>query len=324
MKIGDNFLKTVTSFLFLILLPLLSFTVIGCSNNEDIKKVDLTKTEEVKDTPGEPLGIKIGLVPVEDIRKMAARYEPLAKYLSNKMGLRVTFIYLDNYSEVCDRFIYNKLDAAFFGSFSYVLTHAKASVEPVARPDCHGVSTYKGLIIVRKDSSINNIADMKGKRLALVHQATYAGYLYPLYYFKECGVMDLKKYFSKVIFTGRHDKAIFAVLSGEADIAASKDSVYERSVKENPQLEKELVILSASGPVPSNTLCVSKNLNPELKNKLRNILLNSENDDEAKPALEALEATKFVETRDQDYRYLYDMIKTLGIVLDTYPYYESP
>lgn len=317
-------MRRILPFLFLVLLPLFSFAVIGCSNNEDIKKVDLTKTEEVKDAPREPLGIRVGLVPVEDIRKMAARYEPLAKYLSKKMGLKVELVYLDSYSEVCDRFIYNQLDAAFFGSFSYVLTHAKAGIEPIARPDFHGVSTYKGLIIVRKDSNISNIADMKGKRLALVHQATYAGYLYPLYYFKEYGVRDLEKYFSKVIFTGRHDKAIFAVLRGEADIAAPKDSVYERIIKENPQLEKELVILSASGPVPSNALCVSKNLNPALKKKLRNILLNLENDAEANPALEALDATKFVETNDQDYRYLYDIIKALGIVLDTYPYYDRP
>lgn len=314
-------MRKIFAFLFLILLPPFSF--IGCDNKEDIQKVDLTKIEEVKESSGGSLGIKIGIVPVEDIRKMAAKYEPLAEYLSKKMALKVSLVYLDSYSEICDRFIYNQLDAAFFGSFSYALTHAKAGIEPVVRPDFHGVSTYKGLIVVRKDSNINNIADMKGKRLALVHQATYAGYLYPMYYFKEFGVRDVEKYFSKIIFAGRHDKALFAVLQGQADIAALKDSTYERIIRENPKLAKELIVLSASVPVPTNALCVSKNFDPALKNKLKDILLNLENDREAKPVLEALKATKFVETRDHDYHHLYKMIKALEIVLDTYPYYQS-
>ena len=297
---------------------------IGCSNNEDIKKVDLNKVEEIKDQPQEPLRIKIGLVPEEDISKMAERYQPLAEYLSKKLNQKVILVFLDSYGEVCDKFIYKQLDAAFFGSFSYALTHVKAEVEPIARPDYYGTSTYRGLIIVREDSNIKNVSDMKDKRLALVHRATYAGYLYPLYYFKKHGVENLQDYFSKVTYAGSHDKAIYSLLRGETDIAAPKDLVYQRIIKENPDLEKRLTILSASGPVPSNTLCVSKYLEPDLKNKLKNALLNLNNDPEAKIALEALGAARFVETKDTDYQNLYDIIKALGIDLNAYPYYDRP
>lgn len=298
---------------------------VGCERGEEIKKVDLNKIEEIKDVIREPERIKIGLVPEQDIRKMAARYEPLAEYLGEKLRLKVILVYLDNYGEVCDKFINKQLDAAFFGSFSYALTHVKAGIEPVARPDYQGVSTYRGLIVVRKDSNIKNAADMKGKRLALVHQATYAGYLYPLYYFEEHGIRNLEAYFSKIVFAGSHDKTIFEVLRGEADIATPKDLVYQRMLKENPDLEKKLVILAVSEPVPSNTLCVSKELDPGLKNKIKGVLLNLNNDPEAKPVLESLGgATGFIETGDGDYRHLYDIINVLGIDLNTYPYYERP
>jgi len=154
------------------------FSSTGCDYEEKIKKVDLGKVEEIKDVAQRPSGIRIGLIPEQDIRKMAARYEPLAEYLSQRLNLKVILVYLDNYGEVCDKFIYKQLDAAFFGSFSYALTHVKAGVEPIARPDYQGTSTYRGLIVVKEGGNIKNIADMKGKRLALVHQATYAGYLY--------------------------------------------------------------------------------------------------------------------------------------------------
>ena len=306
----------------LVLLAVFFFT--SCEREADIKKVDLSRVEETKDVPREHPRIKIGLIPEEDIRKMAARYEPLAEYLGKKLDKKIALVYLDNYGEVCDKFIYKQLDAAFFGSFSYALTHAKAHVEPLARPDYQGASTYRGLIVVRDDSNIRNVADMKGKRLALVHQATYAGYLYPLFYFKGHGINDLEGYFSKVIFSESHDKAIFSLLRNEADVACPKDLIYQKLIKENPELEKKLVVLSASDPAPSNALCVSKDLDPMLKNKIKDALLNLAKEAQGKPVLESLGADRFVETKDQDYRCLYDTINALGIDLNTYPYYERP
>ena len=46
-------------------------------------------------------------------------------------------------------------------------------------------------------------------------------------------------------------------------------------------------------------------------------MLNLNNDPEAKIALEALGAARFIETRDTDYQNLYDTIKALGIDLNT-------
>ncbi len=315
----DNYYVCIFSFLALI-----AFSFIGCNKAESVKIVDLNKTRELSDNLEEPPRLRIGLIPEEDIRSMAQRYEPLAEYLSKKLNQRVVLIYLGSYTEVCDKFIYKELDAAFFGSFSYVLTHAKSGVEPIARPDYAGVSTYRGLIIVRQDSDIKSVADMKYKRLALVHRATFAGYLYPLHYFNKYKISDLWSYFSKVVFAGSHDKAILAVLNGDADIAVPKDLVYQRMIKQNPDLQKKLVVLAASEPVPSNALCVSKDMDRGLKNKLKNILLNLDKDQEAKGALQSLGAVRFIETQDRDYSNLYEVIKDLGLDLKSYPYYERP
>jgi phosphonate transport system substrate-binding protein len=78
------------------------------------------------------------------------------------------------------------MDGAFFGSFSYTLAHAKLGVEVLVRPEnLKGISSYHGLIFVRKDSRIRTAKDMKGKRFVFVDKATTAGYLLPLDYFLE-------------------------------------------------------------------------------------------------------------------------------------------
>lgn len=301
------------------------FFLAGCGDVEEVKKIDLNKTEEIKDNSRDSLKIRIGLIPEQHIRKMAARYDPLAKYLSGKMGMRVSLVYLDNYGEACGKFIDKQLDAAFFGSFSYALTRVKAGIEPVARPDYGGVSMYRGIVLVKADSGIRNAADMKNKRLALVHRATYAGYLYPLCYFKINGIGDFKTYFSKTLFAGSHDKAIAALLRDEADVAIVKDLVYRRMIKENPGLERELVVLASSEPVPSNALCVGKDMDPSIKARLKEALLALAGDGAARPVLESMGGSSgFVETKDGDYRAVYAAAKVLGIDLNTYPYYDRP
>lgn len=70
-----------------------------------------------------------------------------------------------------------------------------------------------------------------------------------------------------------------------------------------------MVILAKSLEVPSNGLAVRKDLNPNLKVKLKEILLNLHKDKEGKEALKALGAKKFIETTDKDYASLYKMIK---------------
>lgn len=324
-KIRDNSEKLKDKFLslgFKINCILISFWFIlltGCNRSENIKKIDLTKTQPLPMKNETPY-IKIALIPEQNIQKMAGIYTPLAEYLSKKLGQETGLVYLDSYADACDKFFYKELSIAFFGSLSYAITRAKVGIEPIARPEFDGVSTYRGLIIVRRDSGIKTASDMKGKRLGLIHQATYAGYLYPIYYFRRHGIDRLEAYFSTVEFIGSHDQAIIDLFRGKIDVAAAKDLVYQRVVSENPAMERELEILAISPPVPSNTLCVRKDLPGGLKEELGKILLNLDKDSEGKTALSAIGADRFIKTTDEEYRYLYAMAGELGIDLYTYSY----
>mgnify|MGYP001603149145 CR=1 FL=1 len=293
----------------------------GCTPREDVKQIDLSDTAQMEGRIENSQRIRIGIVPEQNIIAMAGRYEPLAHYLGEKLKTKVTLVYLSSYGEVCEKFVYKQLDAAFIGSFNYVLTHIKIGIEPIVRPDYAGVSAYHGLVLVRADSSIQKVSDMQGKRLALVHPATFTGSLYPLYYFKTKGILDIKNYFSKIFFTNSHENAILALLQNEADVAIVKDQVYFRMARKDPDIEKNLTVVASSEPVPTNTFCVRKELDPAMKEKLRDLLCSLDKDPNAESVLKALGgASKFVETRDEDYHLIYAIAKQLDINLRTYPY----
>lgn len=263
----------------------------------------------------------IGLIPEMNVFKQKERFEPLTEYLSEKTGVKVNITILTRYGNIIDRFIAEKMDGAFFGSFTGALAIEKLGVEPIARPvNLDGSSTYHGYIFVRKDSRIKNVKDMKGKKMAFVDKATTAGYIFPVAYLRQNGVTDIRHFFSEHYFTGSHDAAIYAVLDKKADIGAAKHSMYNRVRKSEPRVDKELVVLAESAKVPSNGLCVRKGLDEGIRKKLKEALLNLDKDPRGKAVLEKFGAIKFIETTVSDYRPVFDLSNNAGIDIKKYDY----
>lgn len=263
----------------------------------------------------------IGLIPEVNIFKQKQRFRLLGEYLSKKTGIPVEFTILTRYGNIVDNFTTEKLDGAFFGSFTGALAIRKLGVVPLARPvNLDGSSTYHGLLLVRKDSGIASVAEMRGKRMAYVDRATTAGYVFPLAYLREHGINGEAGFFRETFFTGSHDAAIIAVLDGKADVAAAKHSVYDRIAKENPRVAKELTIMAKSASVPSNGLCVRGDLPDGLQKKLKKALLDLERDPAGQAVLAEFGARRFIETTKEDYRPLFAMAIQAGIDVKTYTY----
>ncbi len=265
--------------------------------------------------------ILIGLIPELNVFKQMERFNPLAEYLTKKTGIKVNISILSRYGNIIDRFTTQKMDGAFFGSFTGTLAIEKLGVVPLARPvNLDGSTQYWGYIFVRKDSKIRDAKDMKGKKMAFVEKSTTAGYIFPIAYLKDNGVNDINTFFSEYYFTGSHDASVYAVLDRKADIGAAKHSVYDRVRKIEPRVDKELLILAESAKVPSNGLCVRPGLDDNIKRKLKDALLNIDKDPDGKTVLEKFGAIKFIETTVNDYAPVYDLANKAGIDIKKYQY----
>jgi phosphonate transport system substrate-binding protein len=265
--------------------------------------------------------LSIGLIPERNIFEQMKRYDPLAEYLSKKIGVRVSMHVLTRYGNIVSNFNSMKLDGAFFGSFTYTLAHARLGVSPVARPvNIDGSSSYYGLIFTRKDSGISTTRDMKGKIFAFVDRATTAGYLLPLAFFRAHGITDYTSYFKETYYTGTHDDAIYDVLNGRADVGAAKNTVFYRVADSDPRILTELEIITKSPEVPENGLALKKDVDPELRSRLKSALLTMHENREGADVLTQFRSRKFIETSDADYEGVYDMVKFINLDLATYDY----
>jgi len=265
--------------------------------------------------------LTIGLIPEQNVFKQVERYKPLGDYIEKKTGNKITFTILSRYGNILDNFHNKKLDGAFWGSFTGAMAIKKLGIEMLARPvNNDGNSTYWGYIVVRKDSGIKNVQDMKGKSLAFVEQATTAGYIFPMAYFKEHGVSNIKTYFKEYYFAGSHDAALYAVLDIKADVGCVKNSMLDRLAEKDPRIKNELVVLAQSPEVPSNGLGLRKEIAFGVKADIKRVLLEMEGDPEGKKILEQFGALRFVETKDSDYTPVFEIAKRAGITLENYEY----
>lgn len=266
--------------------------------------------------PAEGRTLTIGLIPEQNIFRQMERYEPLAGYISKKIGIKIKLKVLPRYGNIIDNFVSAGMDGAFFGSFTYALAHAKLGVEVLARPeDKEGISAYHGLLLVRKDSRIRSVEDMRGKRFAFVDKATTAGYLLPLAYFKRHGIADYRTYLKETYFAGTHEDVIDDVLNKKADIGAAKNTVFDRLAKAEARYRNELVVLDTSPNVPENSLAVKKDLAADVKKQLQEALLKMHDDPEGRAVLDTFGARKFIETTDRDYATVFTYAKEIGLDL---------
>jgi phosphate/phosphite/phosphonate ABC transporter binding protein len=290
----------------------------------------------------------IATIPERNILRQEERYRPLVNFLSNRLGIRMNIglRHLSSYQEIVDEFVDGRINAAFFGSFVYALTRARVGVEPIVRPVKAGISQYKGIVFTRKNSGIKDWRDLEGRSFAMI-RATTAGELFPKMYFKDHGVERLEDYLGKIHYVGSHDVSVLKVLYGEVDAGAAKDLIYQKLAREDPTIERELVILAESPPVPENALVIRKEVNfvcfnchrgPQrnsaetsysggdysvkfdLRQRLRDILLSLPETPEGREVLRKFGADRFIETCDDDYKELYQMINRLGLDLKDYRY----
>jgi phosphonate transport system substrate-binding protein len=271
--------------------------------------------------PDDEKTLRLVLVPEKNVFEQRKRYKYITDYLSTKMDMNFIVEIMANYGDISEAFIEGKADAGFFGSFSYVLTHSKAGIEPLVRPVWpNNNSTYRGYVFVRKDSNIQTVKDMKNKSLVLVDKATTAGYIFQLFYFKYYGINNIEDYFSRISFANSHDAAAWAVYAGEADIGGAKNHIFNGLMEEYPDFKEQMVVLFESPEVPSNGLAVRKDLNPAIKLRIKTLLLSLHESPEGQETLKNFGAIKFIATSNDDYVVVYNMVKQLGIDLQEYSY----
>jgi len=210
--------------------------------------------------------ILFGLCPKYNARIMYQLYQPFVDYLSENTPYQFEIKLSRFYQETIDRLGKGETVIASCGPIPYIKARDKFKVKPILRAlSKDGKAYYRGIIIVREDSPIQNLSDLKGKTLAFAQEWSTAGYILPRYYLMKSGISlkDLKGY----AFLRHHDFVADAVLKREFDAGAVKDIVAYK------YQEKGVRFIFMTDPIPTVAIVTKTDAPKEMVNSVKTALL---------------------------------------------------
>ncbi len=290
-------------FIIKILLFCFSFFIFSCDANRNIKEIKLDETKASNDSTDSLsrkkifVAISTMISPVETFNL----YKDLIDHISSKLGVPIEFKQRKTYGEVNELLKEKKLDFAFICTGAYVQEKNELPVELLVVPVIESRPFYNAYVIVNKKSAINTFDDLKGKSFAFTDPLSNTGYLFVVNLLKEKRT-NPEKFFDKTIFTYAHDYSIQAVARNLVDGATVDGLVYNFLEHTQPEKVSATRIILKSKDYGIPPFVVQRDMNPELKNKLKSIMLNLHNDPKGKELLSKIMIDKFIEGDDALYK----------------------
>ena len=259
--------------------------------------------------------LNVQFVPTNNDGSMEAKTGPFTDYLSEKLGMDVEVTLATDYSTIVEAMASGKVDLGIMPPAAYVqarnLDAAEALLssqlvaydEDTEQPleDTY-TSTFKGEVLVKADSDMESLEDLKGKKIATLSPNSATGYIDPVAEMKDLGIDPL----TDCTLTTVNDipSEITAVLNGQQDacfvfqgaryVFASKFSDYD--------LFKDLKVLYLTeGDIPNDAIAVQPSMDDELKDKIKEVFLNMADDEEGKDAMSLWGHTGYGEADEAAY-----------------------
>ena len=167
--------------------------------------------------------IRIGLLGGENEADRLTRYDAYKALIEQTFGVPVRLYPAADYAGVMQAFGAKQIDASSMGASGYagawLDTNGGVEALFVARESDGGIA-YISVLVVRADSGITSLEQMRGKSLAWADPNSTSGYLIPRSELRGAGI-DINHYFSRTGFGGGHEQAVVAVMQRQYDGAVT-------------------------------------------------------------------------------------------------------
>lgn len=268
--------------------------------------------------------VKMAFVPSQDSQKVLASGEPLGKLLQEATNLNFQVSVPTSFTAVIEAMGANQADVGWLSPFAYVLAKDKNYADVALASIRGGSKTYTAQIIVRADSGITSVEQLKGKRFAFVDPASASGFLFPNAFLAQKGI-DYKTFFSETAFAGGHDKVVIAVYNKQVDGGATfGDSVpgqvtdARTSVQSTlPDVMTVVKPIAVTDPIPNDTVSIRRGMPANLTKLITDGLLYVQSTPDGKKLLKDLYNIDGLATAsDSEYTSIRTAAKALNLNLE--------
>ncbi|MGC9333454.1 MAG: phosphate/phosphite/phosphonate ABC transporter substrate-binding protein [Anaerolineae bacterium] len=231
--------------------------------------------------------VVMSFVPSGDTQEIIASGDELAAMIEERTGLVIAANVGTDFAAVREAMCADQAQVGWLNTFNYVLANEKCGVDVGLVTERYGSSTYRGQIIVRADSGIETLTDLKGKVMCWVDPNSTSGYIIPRIHLAANGV-DPDTDFAQTVEAGSHNNVVVQVYNGDCDAGATYDDARSSIQEDFPDVEEQVMILDYTGDIPNDTVSFADGIPEDIRDQITTALLEIAQTEEGKAALNTL------------------------------------
>ncbi len=259
----------------------------------------------------------IGGIPDQETSLLVRRFDGLADYLSDKLGVPVEYKPSIDYAAVVTAFANEDLHLAWFGALTGAQARNQApGAQAIAhRPiDAEFVSVY----IVQSDLPAQGLQDLSGLTFTFGSVNSTSGHLMPRHFLLEAGIDPDADLNGLPNYSGSHDTTWKLVESGSFQAGALSKTVWDKAVSDGRVDTSKVRQVAVTPPYFNYNWSVRGDLDDTFgegfAQRLQDALLAMHEDASQADLLEAFRTDSFVATRNENYAAIESVAKSLGML----------
>ena len=247
----------------------------------------------------------LGVHPLHNPKRLHEIFAPIAEYLSNNIeGVRIKVEASRSYAA---------FDAKLYARhFHFSLPNPFQTVNALKNgynvfAKMSDDENFRGIFLVRKDSNIKKVTDLKGKAVSFPAPTALAATMMPQYFLQAQGLDVMTDI--EIRYVGSQESSIMNVMLGNTIAAATWLPPWRTLSKEQPELAEELKVIWQTSSLPNNGLIVRDDVDKNIAIKVKTLLLNLHQTKQGKKWLGKMELSKFEDATNNTYQPVISFLK---------------
>lgn len=245
--------------------------------------------------------IILGVVPQQSPLVLTKKWEPVVKYLSERLNVKVVFKTEMSIPKFQEELYAGKYDIAYMNPYHYVVANKKQAYQAIIRSD----KLIQGIVVSHSDNNGFSKRAFKDKTFLFPAPKAFAATLLVKYELKKLYGFDIDKH-AKVLYVNSHDSVYKGVSRGFGDFGGGINRTFlnldDKKTKEN------ISIVYRTQKYPSHPIAINKKITLKQKMEIENALLSLPSE-----FLGNLNFHKLIRTNDNEYSIIRELLGELEI-----------
>jgi phosphonate transport system substrate-binding protein len=255
-------------------------------------------------------------IPDEDESQLRTRFEKVALYLEQKLGVKVKYVPVKSYSGAVTAFRNNQVQLAWFGGLSGV--QARRLV-PGSQAIAQGYEDqfFKSYFIAHHSTGLSmtdSFPDISQKNFTFGSKGSTSGRLMPQYYIEQHLQKKPQQAFKRVGFSGDHSRTIAQVQAGAYQVGAVNYKVWETALAAGKVDTNKVSVIWETPAYPDYQWTIRAGVDAKFgkgfADKVQAVLLNMKSPE----LLNSFPRSSFVNATNKDFEPVLAVAKKIGLI----------